>query len=204
MHISHQISEHGILSLTHIYCFLLICIYLLWYALHSSSVISQSDVFRCTAISIIDTKRTLMVGSTRSMAAHCRGVRLLASSRITCSWWNNSEVKCSWQNNNTSHIQTLWIIRCPFRIIANDISSTTALNIENLQQHQLQSFKLLSVWQMWHCGLTLALKKIYFNHGERLFCELYLDFSWSCELITIYTFWQCHISQAFASWMKLH
>lgn len=42
--------------------------------------------FCCTANSIINIKLTLMVGSTRSMAAHWRGVRLLASSRITCSW----------------------------------------------------------------------------------------------------------------------
>lgn len=39
-----------------------------------------------TASSMINIKLTLMVGSTRSMAAHCRGVRLLASSRMTCSW----------------------------------------------------------------------------------------------------------------------
>lgn len=38
------------------------------------------------ASAVTDIKLTLMVGSTRSMAAHCRGVRLLASSRVTCSW----------------------------------------------------------------------------------------------------------------------
>lgn len=35
--------------------------------------------------SVLPAVLTLMVGSTRSMAAHCRGVRLLASSLMTCS-----------------------------------------------------------------------------------------------------------------------
>lgn len=43
-------------------------------------------IFYYNFILYIQPKLTLTVGSTRSMAAHCRGVRLLVSSRITCSW----------------------------------------------------------------------------------------------------------------------
>lgn len=62
----------------------LICLIWLCCSWQNSSLTIQLSP--CTANSIMDIKLTLMVGSTRSMAAHCRGVRLLASSRITCSW----------------------------------------------------------------------------------------------------------------------
>lgn len=68
---------------------------------------SQRGGSRCLTNAAFYIKLTLMVGSTRSMAAHCRGVRLLASSRMTCSCRESSSSQTELHSNDDEVLEFL-------------------------------------------------------------------------------------------------
>lgn len=165
-----------------------------------------------------------MVGSTRSMAAHWRGVRLLASSRITCSWRDTRELvvlalaffiiwdsahnitlqSLTTQNTLHAHVSIINGHSEPPRLhlsLLNYPVSNRKILLEQLlftKQNQSESFKTRRVpdkFEAW-C-LPPALKKKSILIMKNCFVNLNCYFCDLCIGYRLNNFWHSIISLAF-------